>query len=226
MYRWGFTGNGRNGPPFALSASVSSLTRGFWTNCRGFSVAEVTTVLTALSILSAAAAPSVSEYVEEAKLIRARQDVRAVALGVVRLMDDVGPERKIEQGWASYDLLVGNGLVPAASGADSQAWTSVDAKTVDALDDHLITNAAGYTQRRRGAMLGWRGAYLQQSIQSDPWGNRYAVNIRAMKSDHFDTLALSAGPNGIVESGFEVDGLTTQGDDIFALVATSGLGSD
>ena len=210
--------------------------RSFWRGCRGlaapkrwkreggFSVAEVTTVLTAMSILSAAAAPSVSEYVEEAKLIRARQDVSAIALGVVRLINDVGRERVADEGWATYDVLVGSGTAPATSGAAAATWASVDAKTVGALNDHLITNSAGYTQRRRGTTFGWRGAYLQQPVQEDPWGNRYAVNVRAMRSENFDTLVLSAGRDGVVESAFELDGLTVTADDISSLVATSGLG--
>ena len=74
---------------------------------------EVTTILTALTILSGVAAPAVTTYVEDAKLVRARGDVRTIAISLVRLMSDVGPERAREDGWATYDLLVGAGLAPA-----------------------------------------------------------------------------------------------------------------
>lgn len=198
--------------------------RSLWRASRGFSVAEVTMILTALSILSAAAAPTLNGYVEDTKLVRAAHDVGTLAVSLVRMFNDVAAERNTAQGWASYDVLVGGGATPAALGAGTDAWASpADAKAVGVLDDHLITNAASYTQRPRGATFGWRGAYLDQPVQPDPWGNRYAVNVRAMRSSNFDTLVLSAGPDGLVESAFELDGLLTQGDDIVSLVAPSGI---
>jgi hypothetical protein len=93
------------------------------------------------------------------------------------------------------------------------------------LDDHLVVNEAGYSVVRGPSRLGWRGAYLQNPVQSDPWGHRYAVNIGVMRGHYFDTVVLSAGPDGIVDSPFERDGLPTTRDDIAALVASSGLGN-
>jgi hypothetical protein len=194
----------------------------YWRAGRGFSVTEVTTILTALTILSGVAAPAVTTYIEDAKLVRARGDVRTVAISLVRLMSDVGPERNREEGWAAYDLLTGAGLIPAANTAPARNWAS--AARVGRLDDHLITNAPEYPVRQPRSHFGWRGAYIQDPIAADPWGQRYAVNVAAMKSAAFDTVALSAGPDGIVESAFARDGLPTAGDDIVAMVSSSGLG--
>jgi hypothetical protein len=185
-------------------------------------VTEVTTILTAVTILSGVAAPAVTTYLEDAKLVRARGDVRTVAISLVRLMSDVGPERNREDGWAAYDLLTGAGLIPAANTASARNWAS--GAKVGSLDDHLITNAPGYPVRQPRSQFGWRGAYIQDPVAADPWGQRYAVNVAAMRSAAFDTVALSAGPDGIVESAFERDGLPTAGDDIVAMVSSSGLG--
>jgi hypothetical protein len=186
-------------------------------------VTEVTTILTALTLLSGVAAPAVTTYLEDAQLVRARGDVRTIALSLVRLMNDVGPERSREDGWATYDLLVGAGLTPATSAASSRAWAATGAK-VGRLDDHLIVNTPDYSVRQPRTQYGWRGAYIQDPVGADPWGQRYAVNVAAMKSRAFDTVVLSAGLDGVVESAFERDGLPTAGDDIVSIVSSAGWG--
>jgi hypothetical protein len=139
-------------------------------------------------------------------------------------MNDVGPAaRTREGGWATYDLLVGAGLTPLTETAASRGWAA-SGRTVGALDDHLIVNGPDYPTRQGRAQSGWRGAYLQDPVAADPWGYRYAVNVAAMKSPVFDTVTLSAGADGLVESAFERDGLPTTGDDIVSIVSTAGVG--
>jgi hypothetical protein len=195
----------------------------FWRACWGYSVTEVTTILTALTVLSGVAAPAVTTYLEDAKLVRAQADVRIIAISLVRVMNDVGLQRSRDGGWATYDLLAGAGLIPATSTASAHGWSSAGS-AVGYLDDHLITNAPHYPARQPRSQFGWRGAYVHDRVGADPWGQRYAVNVAAMKSAAFDTVTLSAGPDGIVESAFERDGLPTEGDDIAAMVSSAGLG--
>lgn len=188
----------------------------------GFSVTELTTVLTALTILTGAVAPAVNDYVEDAKLVRARHDVSTLGVTLVRLFNDVGFEREIKGGWATYDLLVGSGAVPDTTGRGTDGWIAPVGTNVGLLDDQLIRNTAGYTRYDGRWHFGWRGAYLQNPVSPDPWGHRYAVNMRAMRSSHWDTVVLTAGPNGLVESPFELDGLPTGGDDIVSLASSGG----
>jgi hypothetical protein len=101
----------RSGMPLSLCHVLRS--------CRGFSATEVTTILTALSVLSGMAAPAVSDYVEDAKLIRARSDVRTLSVSLIRLFSDVGTERARRSAWAEHDLLVGAGEVPQTAGASA-----------------------------------------------------------------------------------------------------------
>jgi len=194
-------------------------------DARGFSIAEAMTILTAMTVLSGVAAPAMSGYLEDAKLLRARHDVRTVAASLIRMFDDVGPERGIEHGWAHAALLVGAGEAPRAGAAEAAAWTLDPAhRAVRLLDDHLVVNEAGYSVMRGTLRQGWRGAYLQDAVRSDPWGQRYGVNVGAMRSRYLDTVVLSAGPDGVVHSPFEHDGLPTTSDDVVAVVASSGLG--
>ena len=184
------------------------------------------TILTAMTVLSGVAAPAMNEYLEDAKLLRAQHDVRTLSASLIRMFNDVGPERGIEGGWARADLLVGAGEVPLAATAQTGSWTLGTAdKGVALLDDHLVVNGAGYSVVRGPLRMGWRGAYLQDPVRPDPWGHRYAVNVGVMRSHYFDTVVLSAGPNGLVDSPFERDGLPTTRDDVAAVVASSGLGN-
>jgi len=193
---------------------------------RGFSAAEVTSILTAMTILSGVAAPAMSDYLEDAKLTRAQHDVRTLSASLIRLFNDVGAQRSREGGWAQADLLVGAGEAPGAATIDAASWSLASTDSgVASLDAHLVVNEAGYSVIGRPSRQGWRGAYLHDPVRSDPWGQRYAVNVGAMRSRHFDTVVLSAGPDGVVDSPFERDGLPTTRDDIAAVVASSGFGS-
>ncbi len=193
--------------------------------CRGFSAAELTTILTAMTVLSGVAAPAMSEYLEDAKLMRAQHDVRTLSASLIRLFNDVGAERVMNGRLGRADLLVGAGEVPSAATAAAASWSVAPTHTsVVLLDDHLVVNEAGYAVGSGLPRSGWRGAYLQDPVRSDPWGHRYAVNIGVMRSRHLDTVVLSAGPDGVVHSPFERDGLPTTRDDIAAVVASSGLG--
>jgi hypothetical protein len=195
-------------------------------DARGFSAAEVMTILTAMTVLSGVAAPAMNEYLEDAKLVRAQHDVRTLSASLIRLFHDVGPERGIEGGWARVDLLVGAGQAPPAATVAAQSWSlATTDKAVALLDDHLVVNEAGYSVVGGASRTGWRGAYLQDPVRPDPWGHRYAVNVGVMRSHHLDTVVLSAGPDGVVDSPFERDGLPTLRDDIAAVVASSGLGN-
>ena len=130
-----------------------------WRDCWGFTATEVTTVLTAITILSGVAAPAVNNYVEDAKLIRARSDVRTISVSLIRLFSDVGVQRARESGWASYDLLVGAGLAPMTETPAARSWgMSGSAARVGTLDDQLITNGAKYSPREARSQFGWRGA--------------------------------------------------------------------
>jgi hypothetical protein len=192
---------------------------------RGYSVTEVMTILTALALLSGASAPAVHDYLDRAKLARAEHDVRTIAVSLVRLFDHVQPERHVRGGWATYDLMVGAGAIPRPGEAGTRPWTlPAGGGTVGWLDDHLVRNGPGYSVHAGRGSFGWRGAYLQREVGADPWGHRYAVNVRAMRGSSSDTFVLSAGPDAAVSLPFAADGLPPAGDDIVAIAATAGMG--
>ena len=99
----------------------------------------------------------------------------------------------------------------------------MDDLRVGKLEDHLMTNEPGYS-RPSGALAllahGWRGAYLS-GLTTDPWGFRYAINVREFTTGRGNTVALSAGANGVVESTFTEHAIAVGGDDLVALISGS-----
>jgi len=195
----------------------------YFSRVAGFSVAEMTTVLTAMSILGAAAAPVIGDYVNDARMIRAQQDTRVVAIAVERMTADVMGHGERDGGWATFDLLVGPGATPEVASGAGQEWAApVGARQAALLEDQLMLNGPGYptgTRTQLNPIRGWHGPYLEAGVGADPWGHRYAVNVKFLKGGSFDTFVVSAGPNGIIETPFQADGTVARGDDIVVVVS-------
>ena len=81
-------------------------------------------------------------------------------------------------------------------------------------------------------MFAWRGPYLSDAVDPDPWGNRYMVNVFAMyhpqgdDSDGFASAVVcySAGPDEEVDTNFNQPAGWITGDDDYATLVTAGSG--
>lgn len=192
------------------------------TSCSGFSVPELATAVTAISILSAAAVPAMHNYVIQTRAVAAVHDARTYASAMVALSDDVAAEGARPGGWRTVDLLVGDGDVPQLAPGGDARWIAPAGDRVGLLRDQLILKPAMYSLPSRQVLSkGWRGPYIENAIGADPWGHRYAINVRFLREgDGRDTVVLSAGPNGVIETPFEEQALLPGGDDIVALVSS------
>jgi len=189
------------------------------TSERGMSLIEATIILMVLAILTATLAPTLGDYVNDARQTKAKEDVEALGASVVRLLRDTGLPfvvRVVGAGAAStnrVDLLVTEGALPtaaAAMGTDAAAagflvqndvrWDDAAGAEVELATDHLVTNANAYTTvvfpasggPRPG--LGWRGGYLSTATGPDPWGVRYACTTVWLNSST-DNAAAAKGTN-------------------------------
>ena len=193
--------------------------------CRiaGFTMAEMTIVLTAMSILGAAASPVVGDYINDARMARAQQDTHAIAAAVSRMTGDVMGYASKDGGWATYSLLVSPGATPEVATGAGQEWAAaVGASQAGVLEDQLMLNGPGYPTHawsQKNWIRGWHGPYLDAGVGADPWGHRYAVNVKFLSSGTLDTFVVSAGPNGILETPFEADGTVARGDDIVVVIS-------
>lgn len=132
---------------------------------------------------------------------------------------------------------------------------------VDTFANHLITNtpsdsggnayrtpsdmlngsrSAGITNGLRfdgadgqgfNSMFAWRGPYIADRVDPDPWGNRYMANVFAlyvpadMPGDGFGSAVVcySAGPDEHIDTDFnQPHGWSTGDDDFTALVSAGG----
>lgn len=198
--------------------------RGNWLrSAKGFTMAETAAVLTAASIVAGTAAPAVQDYISQARMLRAREDTHTIASAIVRFADDVADQGRKAGGWATFDLLVGAGSTPTLpQGGGDNAWLAEPGAQVGILSDHLVTNAPVYPTHKPSMvnwLRGWHGPYLEAGVGADPWGNRYAVNVKAFKSGDGATFVLTAGPNGQLETPFNTLTAVPAGDDVIGLIS-------
>jgi len=160
-------------------------------------------------------------------------------------------------------ILVSDGDVPeveaTSGGADWSLPVNLTTGLVDFLENHLVLNKPGgdvanayrtptdltnpstdlmFARSESGGFnseFAWRGPYITGPIDPDPWGNRYAVNVRYLDARsntvnltapyngfEEDVVVISAGPDEEIDTDFDVDGLTPGDDDIiYTLSANS-----
>ncbi len=176
------------------------------TRQQGFTLVEVTIIVTTLAILSAIMLPQMGVYLREARFARVREDVGAIGVAIMQLLKDTGESAlyKEPQGnWRSpqrigsndggepIGLLVGDGDTPdgndyswRASLDDHVPAASTDfgnvwipSGLVDTFANHLIHNNPGGGDN-------WNGV-------GSPWA-RYRTPAEMTSGDHS-----SGQPNGL-----------------------------
>lgn len=152
----------------------------------------------------------------------------------------VGPD-------GAWDLVQG---VDDPFDEDTDQGTTV-AFEIDFFDNHLIENdpddtgddTKNYTTPNDlpagfNAFFAWRGPYINDRIEPDPYGVRYASNVFALHREDFDdgytsgVVCFSAGPNKEAETVFNQpnggaaaggnNGWVTGGDDFTVVLASGG----
>jgi type II secretory pathway pseudopilin PulG len=138
------------------------------------------------------------------------------------------------------------GVARSTAGAD---WDdAVDNGAVQRLEYFLVQNApsnvaanayrtsssmsvAGEFDPDGGALYNaehaWRGSYLPGPVGPDPWGTRYAVNVEFLarapgagpSGNVNDVFVISAGPDRVVDTRFDVDGATPGSSDLIYVLS-------
>jgi prepilin-type N-terminal cleavage/methylation domain-containing protein len=195
----------------------------------GFTLIELTVVLAVIVTLALILTPSVINFINDARVARARSDTQTLSAAIIQFYRDNGffPQWSAANAGgpglnaSKVDLLVSPGNIPTA--AIASLWTT---GTADQLSNQLMSNTPAYTMRTATAPFGWNGPYLSSAIGSDPWNNRYAVNIGLIDTTQgTQTTAgatksavwvLSAGANGSLETPYThaITLATLGGDDI------------
>lgn len=184
---------------------------------RGFTLLEITIILAVIAILGLILAPSILNFLSQSRLARAQNDVQVLADSVSDFFRDTGFYPKYADGdrTGTVRLLVSPGAVGEAL-PGAEAWTITDPGAIDWIANQLINNrpsfgTIGYPLKSPGSGSGWNGPYISTDVDSDPWGNRYVINVEflsvmpgALEADGIQekraVWALSAGPDGAFDT--------------------------
>jgi len=175
---------------------------------KGFTLIEVIVAIAVVAILAGIITPSVIKHLDDSKRARAQNDCQVVGSTLASFYKDTGRWPNMDAsgatGAAALTLLVGEGATPTAAGAAANWGQATTAATADLMAYHLVSNRpknqAVNIYNATGEFR-WSGPY-HTSFTSDPWGNRYAVNVGNMFSANNAVWVISAGPNGVINTAF------------------------
>lgn len=195
----------------------------------GFTLIELTVVLAVIVTLALILTPSITNFINDARVARARNDTATIAGAVVQFYKDNGffPQWTAAvsggPGTAAnkVDLLIGPGNVPTV--ASPNTWTT---GTTDTFAHQLLNNTPVYSVKTPTSTFGWNGPYMSSDIGADAWNNRYMVNSGLLDTNQGiqtqggatknAVWVISAGPNGQIETTHTqlVTSAAVGGDDI------------
>ena len=179
----------------------------------GFTLIELTVVLAVIVTLALVLTPAITNFINDARVSRTRNDVQTVAAAIVQVYKDTGhfPQWTTANAGGpgttanKVDLLVSPGNMPTVTTAN--LWTT---GTTDTFARQLMTNGPAYTLKTGGSQFGWNGPYLSSEMGADAWNNRYMVNIGSIDATQGVTgqggvtknavWVISAGANGAIET--------------------------
>jgi prepilin-type N-terminal cleavage/methylation domain-containing protein len=189
----------------------------------GFSILELVVVLAIIAVLAGVLTPFVANLVEDARVMRAARESQTIAEAIQNFNKSTGKwpifvsGASITTSSTYYEVLVGPGNLPAA---DANWLPTPPSKRGD-LSSILELNTPGYGTN---GMFAWRGPYLN-GLQSDPWGNAYLVNAKALRFGAKEAgFVISAGSDGTITTTFTQNigsgqpAVSISGDDIAARI--------
>ena len=195
----------------------------------GFTLIELTVVLAVIVTLALILTPSITNFINDARIARSQTDAQTVASAITQFYKDNGffPQWSLANAGGpglpanKVDLMISPGNIPTV--ASPNTWTT---GTTDPLADQLMSNAPGYTMKTATATFGWNCPYTSSDIGADAWNNRYMVNTSLLDTTQGTQTSggvtksavwvISAGANGQLETAY-AQPITTavkSGDDI------------
>jgi type II secretory pathway pseudopilin PulG len=165
------------GPMISITNHKSRIT-----NERGITIIETTVILSVLFILAGAMAPIVSESVNTARAVKARNDASMIAMALINLQKDLGGDAlsfggavaAIGQSMTLPDVLASQGVAPEVEGPDDPAEAGLALPILarpGQATGRASERAALRVQRRR-----WRQARvdaLDDHLRTNRRGYRY-----------------------------------------------------
>ena len=206
------------------------------------SLLEAALVMAIIAVLSSIALVAAMRHVEDARLSRAMADAQMIGISIHSFMHDTGFAPVFKNGNArgpEDDMFLILQTDGNDAGVDSSFDWPTDTSARDRLENQLMKDqpgGAGTPYPRMGQISyarfkGWNGPYTASMPSSDPWGDRYLVNVqlltpKGVQMEHATftlgtgqraaVFVVSAGPNRQLETRFDqvTEGFVAGGDDI------------
>lgn len=186
---------------------------------RGFTLIEIIVVIACIALLAGVLAPMVFKNLQDARIAKAKSDIKALATAMAQFYSDVGewPSRADDGTPDSIYVLYSTddsttAVIPPG------AYTPDGDDQIDPMYDHLIAN--NQTYNAWDGRIGWNGAYME-SDSLDPWGNSYLIYVLAFwypsvdpTTDFTKAWVISAGPDGIMQTYADEESIDPTSDDI------------
>ena len=191
---------------------------------------EGTATVSVGRVIEGVAVGGAIDAINDAKTQAAIADVSAIGKALIAFQRDNAfqPMYRYGNRTAAADpafqcLASESGTYPS-DGSPGASWRVPATAAHDSLEGQLVRNQLGNDPAQRyplrGAYAGdpqrgWAGPYLARLPRTDPWGNKYIVNVRELPTGRA-VLVLSAGPNRTIETSAEQQGasVAVSGDDI------------
>jgi len=201
----------------------------------GFTVIEMVVVIAVIVLLSAIVAPLAITVIRDARIAKTQGDVSSIAKAIQRYRIDTGayPFKNSSSSPLSPDfatLSTANGTNPTvqasvttwsapvdaydgtACGTSGNPGTDTGSDTLR-LNEHLLSNGPSWAEDQKPRKKQWKGTYVSE-LDEDAWGNKILVNILNGFRDCKKALyVLSAGPDGEVDTEFDLALTGTSADD-------------
>ena len=212
------------------------------------SLIEAVLVISIVAVVTGMALTAAMDRIEDARLTRAMADAEMIGISIHSFIHDTGfaPAFKSGDALGPEDDIF---LVLESGGSDPGMDPSLnwpvptddedDEDTYERFENQLIKNLPSSTgapyprigQISYARFKGWNGPYVSRMPSSDPWDNKYLVNIQLLTAQGVqmagETLELetgqraavyviSAGPDRQLETRFDqvADSFAAGGDDI------------
>ncbi|NTV14384.1 MAG: prepilin-type N-terminal cleavage/methylation domain-containing protein [Desulfobulbaceae bacterium] len=161
------------------------------TNEKGFTLVEVIVVAAIIAILAGILVPMIFSQIDEAKISRAKGDIKSISAAIYAFRKDVGawPKSTVDVACNSTMLISDGPGLPADMGIALQALL-YNINGVKAFSTQLANDPGN------NCYSNWKGPYLG-SVDLDPWGHPYILNTVSIETNGEPALILSAGADGV-----------------------------